>query len=458
MIPPTVTASGVAPGALTTSAPGGQSWQVGTLLEALTLSSTRDGRVRLQVGNQVLQARTELPLQPNQRLQLRVASAGETVVLRTEQAPTRSERVTVALREALPQQREPLPVVQLAQRAPQNLPQNVQQAITRLLQSLPVAEKLVEAKGLREALRQSGVFMERQLASNQPVARDWKAVLLQLRQQLVSSGQAQGNNAATRPAGNVPSAPLSTPAGTQQGSTAGTTVAAATPVTTTVSSASTTTPAPAATRALPAAPVAAAAPSASATPATPSISAPQAEVIAARNSPAVQTSPPAETVARVTADPLRFVEQLTRQVEGALARVQVNQLSSTPVDSVNPRATWLLDLPVQHGNGDAEVIPVTIEREKRNNDENSGPTWSIGLAFDLGRGGRLQARITLRDGQVYTALHADQVTTRERVLESLPRLQSRLERNEIDVGCVSCSTRPVVRTMVRDSQLLETKA
>ena len=74
MLPPIAT-SPVRSGVVTTSARG-QSWQVGTLLQALALTATRDGHVRLQIGSRVVEARTDVELKPGQTLQLRVAAAG----------------------------------------------------------------------------------------------------------------------------------------------------------------------------------------------------------------------------------------------------------------------------------------------------------------------------------------------------------------------------------------------
>ena len=51
-------------------------WRLGTLLEALALNDSENGRVRLQIGARTVEAQTSLPLRQGQTLRLQVTETG----------------------------------------------------------------------------------------------------------------------------------------------------------------------------------------------------------------------------------------------------------------------------------------------------------------------------------------------------------------------------------------------
>ncbi len=377
MLPPFVSPVPVSAGVLT-AASASNAWQVGTLLSAVALGATSAGRVRLQIGARIVEASTDLQLNRGQSLRLRVSETGRRLVLRTENPDSTQARVLEGIRSALPRQAPQAPLLATAQRAAQAaspLPPAVNRALAAFVKHIPRAVSLTQATTLREAIQQSGTFLESAIASGRAanVARDWKNALLQLRERLVVSQPGQN-----RPGG----------------------AAAAPPAATARSQA----PAP--------------------------------------PPPLRQQPPVAQPViaeARLAADPWRVVEQLTGQTDAALARVKLNQLASTPAEQAGQRLAWLIELPVRHGNGDVEVLPLTIEREPGGSGPESQPVWAVNLAFDLGDGGSLRARIALRGDQVYTSFWTAQDSTRASVEKNLDSLRAAMERNRIRVGCLTCS-------------------
>lgn len=193
---------------------GVRAWTVGQILEATVVRQALDGTVTLRIGNQEMQARTGLALASDQPLTLQVAQSGTQVVLRIlhasnttalpQPAQTRTAAtpeqatLTQAWRQVLPRAGDLQPLLTETARlvqppatgAPPPLPPALMQMLVRLQSSLPRPESLGTPDGLKQALTDSGIFLEPKLAqallTHAPpaVATDLKANLLQLVAQL----------------------------------------------------------------------------------------------------------------------------------------------------------------------------------------------------------------------------------------------------------------------------------
>jgi len=209
-------------------------------------------------------------------------------------AVTDAETLTQALRAALPRQQPLAPlladlaalVAQAGSKPPQGVPGLIVELARGILAELPTAPQASTPEGLKQALRQSGTFLEAGLArppvaSEQPPApADLKAGLLRLAAELRTQTPVQG-------------------------------------------------------------------------PANP--------IVAASTSGA-----PA----------------LLEKTEGALARIQANQLNSLVAETTDKPA-WLVDLPVRQGDRvDVFRLRVEEDRAARRGEAESAP-WSVWLDFDL---------------------------------------------------------------------------
>lgn len=170
----------------TSAAPARTSdWAVGQLLRAVVDSQTPDGTITLRLGTQLLEGRSDLPLRPGQSLTLQVTQAGTPTVLRiVPETATGTDGINRALRQALPRQGEIQPLLDGlvgAARAPGPLPPAVAAFANRLLSRLPDIQTLAVPGELKQALHDSGLFLEAHLARNSAAPeRDLKAMLLQL--------------------------------------------------------------------------------------------------------------------------------------------------------------------------------------------------------------------------------------------------------------------------------------
>jgi hypothetical protein len=137
-------------------------------------------------------------------------------------------------------------------------------------------------------------------------------------------------------------------------------------------------------------------------------------------------------------DSAAVAQHLLKQVEGALARVELGQLASLPSD--DPQAQrWWLELPVRAADGGADVIQMRIEREA------AGPggaeeesVWAVSLAFDLGALGPVRVRVTVRGGSVSTLFQAEREATAAQLRSQLGALESALSQRGLQVGSIGC--------------------
>jgi len=205
---------------------GGQ-WQVGQLLQA-TVTENGIGKVLLDIGNRQVSAETSLPFQKGQQLTLQVRSLGEQPVLRITSALNESP-VTMAARLLLPKQGPMTPLLssmgQLARIPHPATPPLINELVRSVVRQLPDVQTASSAPGLKKAIANSGVYLERQLLQSQsphsgPVTinTDLKANLLRL-VQLVRNwpGSSQASNSPRQATSGTPaSTPGGLPAGALQ--------------------------------------------------------------------------------------------------------------------------------------------------------------------------------------------------------------------------------------------------
>ena len=197
------------------SQPGGaaiRAWTAGQILQATVIRQALDGTVTLRVGNQEVQARTGLSLAADQPITLQVAQSGTQTVLRVlhlggpeptadatlaaRAAPSDPADATLAQawRQVLPREGDLRPMLSRLTEFIQSprgetnrdLPPPVMRSLEALAARIPVLDRLMIASGLKQAVADSGLFLEARLAEAlargvAPVAPgDLKAGLLQL--------------------------------------------------------------------------------------------------------------------------------------------------------------------------------------------------------------------------------------------------------------------------------------
>ncbi|MBU1192853.1 MAG: flagellar hook-length control protein FliK [Gammaproteobacteria bacterium] len=393
-------------------------WRVGQVLAATVVSSPQAGQTDLRIGNLLVKAQTgTLNLTAGQTLRLEVASLKEFPVLKLLSLMQQQSPVAQALRNVLPQQQPLTPLFSALTRVV-NTPApatTLNPAITRLVRELftrlPDTTSVSRPNSLQQALRDSGMFLESKLAHSavsqqpipkgEPLARDFKANLLRLvqvlRENVANSAPTTDRSTPSTP--TTPTAPQATAASSSQ---LASTLAAATSVRL-----------PPGTFSDPSAPL-------------------------MRGQPPMP--PPLAALAQLARPGMPLTPQeLLRHVEGALARVQLNQLSSLPVDrQLAPE--WLIELPVRRDN-ETDIWSLRISRDQardKNEAERSAPDWTVMLAFDLPGLGPMQTRVNLRGDQVTAQFFSQTQGILPIISEHLPLLKARLQQAGLQVNDLSC--------------------
>lgn len=152
-----------------------------------------------------------------------------------------------------------------------------------------------------------------------------------------------------------------------------------------------------------------------------------------------------------------LLNRLVRLIEGAVARIQLQQSVALPVDD-SPRQAWQIDLPIQLQEG-TDDVKLRIERDADGGGHSGGSGWSVNLAFQFDTIGALQCRIGLSDERVATTFWCETPATHARVEERLPVLQQALEAQGLEVvhltGVVGEPGEPLIHVPMPDSLLDE---
>ncbi len=497
-------------------------FRVGTILQAMTQSGNQAGVVKLSIGGQNLMARTQLPLETGQKLNLLVEKAGPQPELKIlNPLPGQATRAQV-LRQVMPRMLElgpSLNQIQNVTRQPtalSQLPANVQQSANALLKQLPSLEQVTTSRGLQAAVQQSGLFTEALLGKGQ-IPQDLKTALQSLASRLRSSAGAvqqpnpgaaagkpttvaqPGPQTPTTPAASgdavklaagqpragitPPTLPPQTPLkGAVRAATGNVNVTLAKPAVaeagpaardaqsgkanaealqaptarvdrqppqaTPLPRGATATPLPprlgvpsAPTGANPSVP--AGQPLASAAEARPlsvypvarqaaavlsrALGATGVEVAASRSSQAASSAGPPDNPGQ------RLAGELSRQVEGALSRIQYNQLSSVPQEDPS-RLMWQVELPLRQAER-LEHFMMRVEEEKKKHGSADGQTaWRVDLEMNLAPLGPMRVRIGLLGDKVSSVFWAERDDTTALIQRRMHELRENLQAVGLEIG------------------------
>lgn len=377
----------ITPASPLTAAPQGlRAWQLGQLLTARVLGQT-DGTITLDIDGAVLTTRSPVQLSVGRSITLQVVSLGEQPVLQmVRPAPAQTDNTLVqALRVALPKQTPLAPLLanlgwlaENTDKALATLPRNVTELGQHLFFALPDREKVSTARGLLQALKNSGLFLEAKLAhaASHPanaeeaqLADDFKGGLLRLQAALNA-----GLDSDTAPA----------------------------PSPRTAEQAQATSPAP------------------------------------LRGT--LQAQPAQAATLADTQIQARAGSELRHQIEGGLARIQLHQLNSVPSDNTTLISLDLPIR--QGERTDVFQLCIDAQHHRSAQADTSPPAYSVKLAFDLPGLGPVQASISLRDHAVSVLFWAQQEPAIRLINEHLAALRQGVEQAGLTLDHAACLPGP----------------
>lgn len=139
------------------------------------------------------------------------------------------------------------------------------------------------------------------------------------------------------------------------------------------------------------------------------------------------------------------LEALLKLAAAAVSRLQTHQLSSLAQSQVGPDGnlltTWQLELPMRN---QQELVPLQLkiqheEPQHTAKNEQKEALWRVELAFDLPPLGPLQVQAQLLRGSLSSQLWAERGSTASLIETELPTLRERLTAAGLQVGELACS-------------------
>ena len=390
---PTVSLNAAIPPSLRLQLPPSiqQSIQVGENLNTTVVSSPKNGQAVLNINGTRVTALTTLPLNQGQNIKLEMVDMGKPPILVPVEAEKTTTQVQQAMRQLLPQQTGLADIISsittLAQTgsnlrtaidvATPTVGEQLRFLARDIMQQLPRYTDASTAKGFKNALQSSGVFLENQLATaainQQSVpASDLKANLLRLLamlQRLSASTAAQTNTTSKTP-------------------TEG-----------------------------------------------------RADLHRAVLPPLRHAPPQAQAKAQPTlaqqSTPQAMMTELMRQVTGALARIQLHQLASISTEE-EPNRVQHTELPLRHDHG-VDIFHIRMEEDKgQKNKASEDRDWSVSLAFDIGKFGPIHVKLTLVQNLINTTFWAEQENTKHMIDTQLQILHKNYIDAGLGIGHMVC--------------------
>ena len=414
-----------------------------TLAAPLASQAAMTGMPRLPSQIEVDISQINQNFRPGQRLALAVLQEQPLAVQLKAGSSTRAELIQQYQRDLLPQfNRTAASLTTLGQLpSSMTLSEPVRQSLTQLMQGLSERQNLQQAEGLRQALNNSGLFLENRLkngADQSIVGQDLKANLLQLAQQLRTELAQPGQTrvldnpqlmqklpaevqTALRQLISTPQEFRNLPAQVPPAlaSRGQTPMQLLLGLLSGLAGQNTQTP-----------PVAAQ-PSQSA-----NLTGVQAFIQAREMAGA-----PAQQAA-IRAAEWQILRELLRDVESASARIQFNQLSMLRDPDSPSSNVWLFDLPVKDKQ-QLEMLQMRLEQHGSNSNQEDEAIWQVQLNLETQNLGPMQARITLHQQDVQVLILAERQESSELLSRHINELNQRLEKLGVNVSLLSCRQAPV---------------
>jgi hypothetical protein len=151
--------------------------------------------------------------------------------------------------------------------------------------------------------------------------------------------------------------------------------------------------------------------------------------------------------------PAAQMNELSRQVDGALARLTTVQVANAAQDSQTP--SMMIELPVRHADR-AAILRLRIERDTARRQSSEAQSWIVEAAVDLGTIGALHARVSLSGHRIGVQLRAESPAVVETLSARVLELESMLRESGLDVDRIVClHGMPAGDSGARPSRLLD---
>lgn len=416
-------------------------WREGQILQAVVVRQLSAEMTLLKINNQQVQAENPKTLPPGTLLKVEVASLGEKPVLKVlnQQLPnpqqvenSRAPVLNQATQQALPKQSSILPLltnlslITASNKSNIAFPAPIQAIAAEILSKLPTRDKIKTPEGLKQAIKDSGIFLENKLQTaaktSLPTASSTKAPPATTTAEGIKGSLEQIRLSA------LPDSPALTKVAGIENDIKGLLLRLINVVrhqidlkASVAKQTGTTTP-PGPQSSL-----------------TPSLS---EEIIASLAPPLAGKKPQAQpkpqpTIANLTSM-LTALQELGKQTEGSAARTQLNQIISIPGTEQGPNI-WSLEMPVRNQESiDLFHFVIEEEPEQRGDKDKKSRKWSVMIAVDLGELGPLHIKLQLENEQISTLFWAEKQEASKLINNHMTELAKRYKKSGIESSQLQC--------------------
>lgn len=381
----------------TGSAQAPASYKIGQILEATVLASSRHGQVNLHLGNAEIMASTNIALQQNAHLSLKVMQLQPQLLLQILPLPGNTA-LQEAMKNFLPKQASLAPL--LAELVHKSLvketnPNQValKNAGNVVVAALPGRSQMKQAEGLKQAILQSGLFLEAKLAKSpmpgKPgLSTDLKTLLLRY---LSALSRSQKNAISEEQFQRLSTGKEILPP-----------LKGRLPI----------------------------------------------------NYPRMLYNDNSATQAFELDS-----SALLKKLQAALARLGLLQVA-TVENMEDGRTLWQLEIPVRQGNA-VETVALTIEKEatKASEESTDKAHWAVNLSLDLPQLGPLQSRISMDKLGLSTTFWSETPKALSLIETRLSELRAKFEQHGMEIHKLSCrpgqQTTPGASLLQKDGPLID---
>ena len=151
------------------------------------------------------------------------------------------------------------------------------------------------------------------------------------------------------------------------------------------------------------------------------------------------------------------MNELSRQVDGAIARLTTVQVANAAQDT--PMQSLLVELPVRHDDR-AAMVRLRFERDgSRKHMSDGDQSWTVEAALDLGAIGALHARVTLTGHRIGVQLRAESPAVVDTLSARRLELEGMLREAGLEVDRIVClHGMPAGDAGPRPTRLLDVRA
>ncbi|MCU7876426.1 MAG: flagellar hook-length control protein FliK [Candidatus Thiodiazotropha sp. (ex Lucinoma borealis)] len=150
--------------------------------------------------------------------------------------------------------------------------------------------------------------------------------------------------------------------------------------------------------------------------------------------PQVNPSPiptPTATASQETSSTTKLLFDLFKHLDGAVARIQTNQLSSLPTEDP-ARQVWQFELPIRQGNS-FDLFHFRIGRDGSKSGEGDETAWSLTLHMNLQPLGPIKIQLHLLGEVISTVIWSEIPDTTSLIKQHLGKLRTGLESAGLEV-------------------------